>query len=460
MNKNDFLGLIGSASPPNQQLTGELNEIVNIFPYFQTAHLLLLKGLQNTSDIKFENQLRNSAIHIANRELLYNLLNTAQAAAEPDNVAHQGVSEAPVVISTVTVEEATETLPSEPVEPVGSAEPVTPADTVCETAASEPVSPASSVEDSEPVSPAEAVVPCEPVAPVTRVPAETAEADRTPEAEASVLTQAEEIPINPHQDNIGQTVIETGKNSEELIDEIEKDDGERKAGEHERETSKVLIRPILISSEQEPDEPECSVIFIEDESQPAEEKVFYMDPGFSVSDHTKLLELEKAEETEHETGPVTEIIAEKSPEPQQEHESSPEQERTAEPETGQVPGQSPEPEYEPVPEQGTDSVTEANEAECEKDLRKQIQAELIDKFILANPRIEPTREKTDAPVEDLSKPYLEEKGGFVTETLARIYVNQGYYSKAIDIYERLFLKFPEKSSYFASQIEKIKALLK
>ena len=70
------------------------------------------------------------------------------------------------------------------------------------------------------------------------------------------------------------------------------------------------------------------------------------------------------------------------------------------------------------------------------------------------------RDKSIPPVEDISKPFVEEEGGFVTETLAKIYVNQGYYSKAIDIYEKLSLKFPEKSSYFASQIEKVKEYIK
>jgi hypothetical protein len=90
---------------------------------------------------------------------------------------------------------------------------------------------------------------------------------------------------------------------------------------------------------------------------------------------------------------------------------------------------------------------------------KKVQAELIDKFITANPRIEPVRDKSDKPNDDISIRFTEERGELVTETLARIYVNQGYYSKAIDIYERLSLKYPEKSSYFATQIQKVKALL-
>ncbi len=42
-----------------------------------------------------------------------------------------------------------------------------------------------------------------------------------------------------------------------------------------------------------------------------------------------------------------------------------------------------------------------------------------------------------------------------TETLAQIYVEQGYYEPAKRIYSRLLLKFPEKNAYFASLIEKL-----
>ena len=49
----------------------------------------------------------------------------------------------------------------------------------------------------------------------------------------------------------------------------------------------------------------------------------------------------------------------------------------------------------------------------------------------------------------------EDKMDFCTETLGRIYEQQGYYAEAKEIYSKLSLRYPEKSVYFATLIEKL-----
>ena len=48
---------------------------------------------------------------------------------------------------------------------------------------------------------------------------------------------------------------------------------------------------------------------------------------------------------------------------------------------------------------------------------------------------------------------------YFTETLARIYIKQGRYSKALEIIQRLSLQFPKKNAYFADQIRFLEKLI-
>jgi len=308
MNRSDFLNMIEGTMPVNRQILGEVYELIDIFPYFQSAHLLLLKGLYNNADVKFENQLRKSAIHVGDRAVLYWLLRT-QASSKSDK-------------SDIKEESGLKT-------------------------------------------------------------------------ETGIDTQ--------------QTVIESAKNSEFMIHEIEKDsDGQ--LNDKQDTIDKATSHSVMIAAEPDNIEPD-GVIFLNDEdAPPVADKVFFMDPGFAFAEHPDLLELDLNEDNA-----------------------------------------------------STVSTKETGMEEQNKELpdtKKKLQSELIDKFIIANPRIEPSRDKAYVPSEDISKPFVEEAGGLVTETLAKIYVSQGYYSKAMDIYEKLSLKFPEKSSYFAAQIEKVKEYIK
>jgi hypothetical protein len=104
-----------------------------------------------------------------------------------------------------------------------------------------------------------------------------------------------------------------------------------------------------------------------------------------------------------------------------------------------------------------DDFSPLTEQILEKNNPKKI--ELIDKFLASNPRIVPDREHMSNSSAAMSS-LLSDDDGLFSETLAKIYINQGHYDKAILTYEKLCLKYPEKNIYFAGQIEKTKELIK
>ena len=93
------------------------------------------------------------------------------------------------------------------------------------------------------------------------------------------------------------------------------------------------------------------------------------------------------------------------------------------------------------------------ESEPEKP-KKMSRKELIDKFILENPSISRPKAEFYNPISVAQNSIIDQEN-IVSETLAKIYEKQGYFEKAISIYEKLGLKYPKKSRYFAAQIERL-----
>ena len=87
--------------------------------------------------------------------------------------------------------------------------------------------------------------------------------------------------------------------------------------------------------------------------------------------------------------------------------------------------------------------------------------ELIDSYIsLGDKRIvlsDQPEEKLQTP--DLTEESLDDNEDYFTETLAKIYIKQGRYTKALEIIKRLSLKYPKKNRYFADQIRFLEKLI-
>ena len=80
---------------------------------------------------------------------------------------------------------------------------------------------------------------------------------------------------------------------------------------------------------------------------------------------------------------------------------------------------------------------------------------LIKNFISLKPSVKIKKDKKFFKSVDIAKNSLKENTDLITETLARVYLEQEHFNKAINAYEKLKLKFPQKSTLFAEQIKLI-----
>ncbi len=108
-------------------------------------------------------------------------------------------------------------------------------------------------------------------------------------------------------------------------------------------------------------------------------------------------------------------------------------------------------------------VKEINESAGKQIKSKEtgLKEDLIDRFLKENPAIsnEDNVIIKNSDINQEQEEIFNENDEFITETLAKIYIKQGLYQKAINAFQKLTLKYPEKSAYFARQIEEVNKLL-
>lgn len=71
MNKGDFIRYLHQPADINNVDISEIRHLIEMFPYFQSAHLVYSAYLSNKNDILFHDQLKHSAAHVSDRTVLY-----------------------------------------------------------------------------------------------------------------------------------------------------------------------------------------------------------------------------------------------------------------------------------------------------------------------------------------------------------------------------------------------------
>lgn len=214
--------------------------------------------------------------------------------------------------------------------------------------------------------------------------------------------------------------------------------------------------------------------------EPEEAKSLEVEESKNLAAEETAVAEEQVEETESESGPKAEDLSteqeinQQAESVQSEEEEAKSIEEISEPEKS-TPSHAKEPSFsqwlkriakgetpmEPT-EPKSERKQEAEDPEPKEEISKKI--DLLDSFVEKLPELKkqsrdagPTSPKP-AKVEVTEDKGEDHGGGLVTETLAKVYIRQKHYKKAIQAYEILMLKYPEKSSFFASQISEIKKL--
>ena len=335
MKESDIIQYIESPGLLKHSDINQLRKLLNEFPFYQTAHILLLKSLKINNSDDFETQLSKSSIHISDRDILFRFLNQEfedeSEEKNIENVEFKGDSE---LINNITEKEKPQLLKNRNVKRRINNSFEGMGENISETISSQ--------------------------------------------LEFSIIKESQKLEYSSEIYFIDEE--RTGKNNIITID---------------------ADPDVLKNSNRKKD-------ILQIDEVPSEEKTENIENLSDSEDAFELIEIEKDEKEEAK---------------------------------------------ETKTQNGYFDI--ANYVDEEVFAQKN---DLISKFIDKDPRIKPNEKEGENS--DISTQSIQEDSNLLSETLVKVYIKQGLFKKAIQSYKKLSLKYPEKSAYFATQIEIVEQKIK
>lgn len=437
MNAQTFLTWMRSARTPSEnpgstsrEESAQLDALLDAFPYFQSGHLLYIKNLHNQGSFLYNNQLKTAAAYAVNRKVLYELIKQtgvgSKEAGELDSEKSKVRSEKSAVRSEKSEPGLKKT---EGEEKKGEHVSVPPKFPPKKFTSNPDEWEAGMLRQLQLLHHWQQLGDERSETGVHQVPTSpfnTSQENKNKPAEADdSKNDTESIPAAKDEINTLLYVLVEPGQSEDLAEEINEEQIVEPVNE-EAESTQWEIKPAEETVEEPIVKPADSVqqdILVEAIHSSLEMEV---DDTLPSVDELKPFRLEPAAETEEEKKPEPVSASEENVVTSFENMSFSEWLREVNKKT-------------PAP------------------LPKTVLSEdtLIEKFIQEEPRIKGKKSGFYNPV-NMAKKSVQESDEFITETLARIYAKQGNFTKAIRAYQKLSLKFPEKTAYFAALIEELK----